>query len=70
MLAILAAIGYVANQAQSGASQSGIALLQTALPGLFALLAVAILPFYKLTGPQLKTIQDELDQRHAEAVSG
>jgi Na+/melibiose symporter-like transporter len=31
---------------------------------------VAILPFYKLTGPQLKTIQDELDQRHAEAVSG
>ena len=39
MLAVLATIGYVANEAQSGASQQGIALLQTAIPGAFALLA-------------------------------
>jgi GPH family glycoside/pentoside/hexuronide:cation symporter len=69
MLAILATLGYVANQAQTGASQNGIALLQTVLPGLFALLAVAILPFYKLTGPQLVKIQDELDERQARAGS-
>lgn len=65
MLAILAAIGYVANEAQSGASQTGIALLQTVYPGIFALLSVAVIPFYTLTRSQLVTIQDELDERHA-----
>jgi GPH family glycoside/pentoside/hexuronide:cation symporter len=66
MLAILASIGYVANEAQSGASQTGIALLQTVVPGLFALLSVAVIPFYKLSRSQLTTIQDELDKRHAQ----
>jgi len=65
MLAVLATIGYVANEAQSGASQSGIALLQTVIPGVFALIAVAVLPFYTLTRPQLEVIQKDLDERHA-----
>jgi GPH family glycoside/pentoside/hexuronide:cation symporter len=57
MLWILAAIGYVANEAQSGASRTGIALLQTVLPGLFALVAVVVIRFYDLTGAQLEKIQ-------------
>lgn len=65
MLWVLAAIGYAANQAQSDASQTGIALLQTVIPGVFALLAVLVVRSYTLTGSQLARIQDELEQRHA-----
>lgn len=64
MLWVLAAIGYAANQAQSGASETGIALLQTAIPGIFALLAVLVTRHYTLTGPQLKSIQEALDRGH------
>lgn len=63
MLWLLAAIGYVAKEAQSGASQTGIALLQTAIPGLFAFVAVFVLRYYKLTGDQLETIQADLKAR-------
>mgnify|MGYP001544499155 FL=1 len=63
MLWVLAAIGYAANQAQSGASQTGIALLQTAVPGGFALIAVFVLRYYKLTGSQLEKIQSDLKAR-------
>jgi glycoside/pentoside/hexuronide:cation symporter, GPH family len=63
MLWVLAAIGYVANQAQSGASQTGIALLQTVLPGLFALIAAVVIRFYDLTGSQLEKIQQDLLRR-------
>lgn len=63
MLWVLAAIGYVANEAQSGASQDGIALLQTAVPGVFALLAMCVTRFYTLTGDQLNIIQKELESR-------
>jgi GPH family glycoside/pentoside/hexuronide:cation symporter len=65
MLWILAAIGYAANEAQSGASQTGIALLQTAIPGLFALIAVFVLRYYTLTGSQLEQIQADLKERYA-----
>ena len=67
MLWVLAAIGYAANQAQSGASQTGIALLQTAFPGVFALIAVFVLRFYKLTGSQLEKIQEDLKARSQKA---
>jgi GPH family glycoside/pentoside/hexuronide:cation symporter len=63
MLWILALIGYVANQAQTGASQTGIALLQTVLPGAFALIAVVVISFYDLTGRQLERIQQDLEAR-------
>lgn len=61
MLWVLAAIGYAANQAQSGASETGIALLQTAIPGFFAVLAVFVTAFYKLSGKELLQIQEALD---------
>ncbi|GJM11242.1 MAG: MFS transporter [Lysobacteraceae bacterium] len=63
MLWVLAAIGYVANQAQAGASQQGINFLQTAAPGLFALVAVVAVSFYSLSGEQLKSIQADLAER-------
>ena len=63
MLWVLAAIGYVANEAQSGASQTGIALLQTVFPGVFALIAVVVIAFYNLTGEQLERIQEDLKNR-------
>jgi GPH family glycoside/pentoside/hexuronide:cation symporter len=53
----------VANQAQSGASQTGIALLQTVFPGLFALFAAVVIRFYDLTGSQLEKIQQDLLRR-------
>jgi GPH family glycoside/pentoside/hexuronide:cation symporter len=63
MLWVLAAIGYVANKAQTGASQNGIALLQTVVPGIFALIAVVVVSFYSLTSEQLEVIQTELAER-------
>lgn len=63
MLWILAAIGYVANEAQSGSSAAGINFLQTAGPGICALIAVAVVSFYKLSGSQLQRIQADLSAR-------
>lgn len=63
MLWILAAIGYVANEAQSGSSQLGINILQTAAPSAFALIAAIVVSFYTLTGERLELIQNELRQR-------
>ncbi|MEM1412444.1 MAG: glycoside-pentoside-hexuronide (GPH):cation symporter [Pseudomonadota bacterium] len=63
MLWVLAGIGYAANQAQSGASQTGIALLQTAIPGAFALLAVGVTAFYRLSGSDLERVQADLEAR-------
>jgi glycoside/pentoside/hexuronide:cation symporter, GPH family len=65
MLWVLAAIGYAANQAQTGASQTGIALLQTVVPGVFALIAVFVTGFYTLSGEQLEQIQKDLSEREA-----
>lgn len=67
MLWVLAAFGYAAKQAQSDASQMGIVILQTAVPGFFALLAVIITRYYTLTGKQLEQIQSELKDRQAAA---
>jgi len=63
MLWVLAAIGYVAKEAQDGSSQLGINILQTAAPGVFALLAAIVVSFYSLTGERLATIQQELKDR-------
>jgi GPH family glycoside/pentoside/hexuronide:cation symporter len=60
---MLAAMGYVANQAQSDASLTGIALLLTVIPGVVALLAAGVMLAYPLDGAQLRKIQDELNQR-------
>ena len=63
MLWVLAGIGYVAKEAQSGASQSGINALQTIAPGFFALAAVVLTSFYTLNGKRLEGIQQDLNER-------
>ncbi|MBN6149228.1 MFS transporter [Xanthomonas sp. AmX2] len=60
---MLAGMGYVANQAQSDASQLGIVLLLTVIPGLVALLAAWTMRFYPLSDAMLVQIQQELDAR-------
>jgi len=69
MLWTLAAFGYVANEAQAHASQTGIALLQTVLPGVFALLAALLVSFYPLNNARLEKIQKEIRAREEGAFS-
>jgi len=57
---MLASLGYVANQVQTGSSQEGIVLLMTLIPAIFASIAVPLIYFYPLDDRQLKKIQDEL----------
>lgn len=66
MLWVLSAIGYVANEAQNNASQNGIALLQTVIPGVIAFIAVAAVSFYPLTNIMLEKIQSDLADRETQ----
>ncbi|EGF90258.1 putative xylose-proton symporter [Asticcacaulis biprosthecium C19] len=63
---VLASMGYVAKQAQTGASQEGIVLLMSFVPGAVAFISVAVLFFYNLDDTRLKTIQADLDARKAQ----
>ena len=60
---LLAAMGYVANQAQSDASRLGIALALTVIPGVVALVAAWVMRFYPLDDTALARVQAELQQR-------
>lgn len=60
---LLASMGYAANEVQSDASQLGILLLISVIPGVFALLAALIMRFYKLDNKSLEEIQLELAER-------
>ncbi|GGZ42879.1 MFS transporter [Asticcacaulis endophyticus] len=60
---VFSALGYVANQAQTGASQSGIVMLMTLAPGAVALFAAIVTGFYSLTKHDLDTIQIDLAER-------
>lgn len=57
---MLASLGYVANQVQTGTSQEGIVLLMTLIPAIFAAIAVPLIYFYPLDDHQLKKLQGEL----------
>ena len=60
---MLAAMGYVANEAQSDASRQGIALLLTVIPGLVALVAAWVMRFYPLDDAELARVQADLQAR-------
>lgn len=60
---LLGSLGYVANQAQSSASETGIVLLMTIIPGIFALLAVVCIHFYSLGDETLIKVQKDLMAR-------
>lgn len=65
---VLAAMGYVANQAQSDASQLGIILLLTVIPGVVALLAGLVMRAYPLDDATLARLQAELEARRVAAA--
>lgn len=62
---MLAAMGYVANEAQSDASQLGIALLLTVIPGMIAFAAALVMRAYPLDASTMAGVQDALDARRA-----
>lgn len=57
---LLASLNYVANEAQSDASQHGIVLLMTLIPSVFAVIAVLLIRVYPLSDEKLTQIQEEL----------
>ncbi len=65
---VLAGMGYVANQAQSDASQTGIVLLLTVIPGVVAFVAAMVMRAYPLDDAALAGMQDTLAQRRAQAA--
>ncbi|MEL1266116.1 MFS transporter [Pseudoxanthomonas putridarboris] len=65
---MLAAMGYVANEAQSDASRLGIVLLLTVIPGAVALLAAWVMRFYPLDGAALAQVQADLRTRREAAA--
>jgi len=56
-------LGYVANTAQTPRSQTGIVVLISIAPAVFAFLAAGVLAFYKLDNRLLKQVQVELAAR-------
>ena len=62
---VLAALGYIANTVQTGASQGGIILLMSVVPGVLALVAAVLMLFYNLSDARLIEIQDALFDRKA-----
>jgi glycoside/pentoside/hexuronide:cation symporter, GPH family len=70
MGAIFTALGYVANAAQTERSQTGIVLMMSFVPALFAFLAVGVTCFYNLDNKAMARIQSELAARKAAEKAG
>lgn len=63
---VLASMGYLANQVQTGASEQGIVLLMTIIPAIFAAIAVPLIWFYPLDDKKLANLQEELADRKSQ----
>lgn len=63
--AVFAALGYVPNAVQAGASRAGIVWLMSFIPAAFAAAAALAMTRYHLNGRQLARIQAELAARKA-----
>ena len=67
---VFTSLGYVANATQTPESQTGIVLLISFIPAVFAFLAVAAMIFYTLDNRTLKQIQVELAARKDASPGG
>lgn len=65
---VFTALGYVPNATQTPESQTGIIMLMSFIPAVFAALAVGIIFFYKLDDSTLKQIQADLAARKEKPV--
>jgi glycoside/pentoside/hexuronide:cation symporter, GPH family len=65
---VFTALGYVANTDQTPRSQTGILLLMSFIPAVFAFAAAAVMLFYKLDRETMAQIQADLAQRKAVAA--
>ena len=57
---VFTALGYVANTTQTSQSKTGILMLMSFIPAVFAFLTVTVMTFYKLDNRTLAQIQTEL----------
>ena len=67
---VFTTLGYVANTTQTPESQTGIVMLISFIPALFAFLAVGVMFFYKLDNQIMGQIQADLTERKAGTNTG
>ena len=67
-LAVLGAMGYVANVAQTPATIHGLVMLVSVLPAGLGILSMVILMFYPLNEHKMAEIEVELKRRRAAAA--
>lgn len=67
---LLASLGYVANQAQTEASNHGILLLMSLLPAVFAVISVFLIRFYDLSDDKVRDIQKSLAEKKSVSSQG
>jgi GPH family glycoside/pentoside/hexuronide:cation symporter len=68
MGSVFTALGYVANTVQTSRSQTGIVVLMSFMPALFAFAATAVMVLYKLDKHKMAQIQIDLAERKAAAT--
>lgn len=66
---LLTALGYVANATQTPKSLTGIVLLMSLIPAVFAFLAAGVMCFYGLDNKQMAQVVADLAKRRAETKS-
>ncbi len=66
---VFTSLGYVANATQTPESQTGIVMLISFIPAVFAFLAVAVMLFYKLDNRTLTQVQVDLAARKGSAAN-
>ncbi len=65
MLGLLWMFGFSTEAVQNNASVTSIVMMQTLVPGIFALISIYVLRKYDLDGEKLEKIQKELKERNA-----
>jgi GPH family glycoside/pentoside/hexuronide:cation symporter len=64
---ILSLFGFIANEAQSAQSMTGIRLMFSIFPAILAVLSAASIYFYPLTDVKVRKIEQDLKERHGSA---
>ena len=64
---VLGAYGFAANQAQSATGLTGIRLVTSVYPAVFALLAMVVMLFYPLDKSRLARVQSDLTERRRQS---